>query len=126
MAQKILIEIEGEKLEAELNDTPQAKVVAQALPIESSIKTWGDEIYFSAGLRISVDDILTTNVQIGDLGYWPEGDCLCIFFGPTPMSTSDKPVPASGVFIVGKLLSDPKKCKALKKAKKIKWLAENE
>lgn len=125
MAQKILIEIEGETLEATLNDTPQAKRVAQALPIESTIKTWGDEFYFSAGLRIPADETITTDVEVGDLGYWPEGDCLCIFFGPTPMSSSDKPVPASGVFVVGKLVSDPKICKALKKARKIRWLKKN-
>lgn len=126
MAQKILIEIEGETLEATLNDTPPAKLVSQALPIESTIKTWGDEFYFSAGLQISADETITTDVEVGDLGYWPEGDCLCIFFGPTPMSSSDKPVPASGVFLIGKLLSDPKRCKALKRARKIRWLKKNE
>ncbi|HBO50755.1 MAG TPA: hypothetical protein DD471_02135, partial [Planctomycetes bacterium] len=37
------------------------------------------------------------------IGYWPPGRALAIFFGRTPMSTSDKPVPASDVNLVGTL-----------------------
>ena len=48
----------------------------------------------------------TTDVDIGDLGFWPPGSAFCIFYGPTPASTSDKPVPASDVTLVGKVISD--------------------
>ena len=40
----------------------------------------------------------------GTLGAdWPPGRALAIFFGRTPMSTTDKPVPASEVNLVGRL-----------------------
>ena len=39
---------------------------------------------------------------MGDVAYWPEGRCICVFFGPTPISKAGKPVPASAVVIVGK------------------------
>jgi len=32
---------------AELNDSPTALKIAEALPIETSFSTWGDEIYFA-------------------------------------------------------------------------------
>jgi hypothetical protein len=33
-------------LEAELLDTPTTRAVAAALPISSSVLTWGEEVYF--------------------------------------------------------------------------------
>jgi len=41
-------------------------------------------------------------VNSGDVGYWPQGKSLCVFFGPTPASATQEPVPASPVVIVGK------------------------
>lgn len=121
MATKINILIGGKIIEAELNDGEEASRVAGALPIESRVNTWGDEFYFNAGLNIPPGKGLTTDLNVGDLGYWPEGDCLCVFFGRTPMSTSDKPVPASGVYIVGRLIADPAICKTVKNPGKIRW-----
>lgn len=41
-------------------------------------------------------------VRKGDLGFWPAGNCFCIFYGRTPMSTSDDQiVPASPVNVLG-------------------------
>jgi hypothetical protein len=82
------------------NSTIQA--IDNALPVESKAQTWGDEIYFNTGIKAPSEE-LTTDVAVGDVAYWPQGRCLCIFFGRTPMSNSDKPVPASGVVIVGKV-----------------------
>ena len=45
---------------------------------------------------------------MGDVGYWPPGTSLCIFFGPTPASRGDEIRAASAVNIVGKIVGDPK------------------
>ena len=44
---KITITAEDIKMSAELNDSKTAQKIWEALPIEGSVDTWGDEIYFS-------------------------------------------------------------------------------
>ena len=91
---------------ATLNDTAIAAMIWEALPIEASANTWGDEIYF--GIPVSAGDEAGQEVvDLGDLAYWPPGSAFCIFFGPTPMSRSDEIRPASPVTVVGKISGDP-------------------
>jgi hypothetical protein len=42
-------------------------------------------------------------VEVGDVWYWPQGEALCLFFGPTPASTDEKPRAASPVTVVGRI-----------------------
>jgi hypothetical protein len=104
---------------AELFDTPCAKKIAGVLPFESSVNEWGDEFYCEIPLQTPLDKTATTKVQVGDIGYWPPGSALAIFFGPTPMSEGDEPVPASKVNIVGKILGDATRLKKAKGAGEI-------
>ena len=91
---------------ATLNDTATAAMIWDALPIEASANTWGDEIYF--GIPVAVGDEAGQEVvDLGDLAYWPPGSAFCIFFGPTPMSRGDEIRPASPVTVVGKISGDP-------------------
>ncbi|WP_028841787.1 cyclophilin-like fold protein [Thermodesulfobacterium hveragerdense] len=108
-----------EEVLAELFDTPCGQEVYKILPIESYLNTWGDEFYFSIPLDHPLDETATLKVKSGDIGYWPPGKALAIFFGPTPISVDDEPIPASEVILVGRLLEDPKKLKELKNSKKI-------
>lgn len=116
---KIIIDIDGKRFDGELEDTPTARAVMEALPIESRIRSWGDEFYFDAGLNPGKDETATTDVNEGDLAYWPEGDALCIFFGPTPASEGDKPVPAGPVNKVGRIKAEPSELKKLRNARKV-------
>ena len=111
---KIKIMIGTLSMEAELNDTPTAKKIAQALPIRSAFNTWGDEIYFNIPVSAPLDQSAREEVDLGDLGYWPTGKAFCIFFGPTPMSHSDKIIPASAVNIIGKITGDAAQFKKVK------------
>lgn len=108
---KIIIKIGNLALPAQLNDTPTAQKIANSLPIRGSFNTWGDEIYFSIPVEADLDKSAKEEVEVGDLGYWPEGSAFCIFFGPTPMSPKGKIVPASAVNIVGKVLGDATRLK---------------
>ncbi|MEN2994800.1 MAG: cyclophilin-like fold protein [Thermodesulfovibrio sp.] len=120
MPERINIIIDGKRLKAELFDTECSRKIYQALPIESTINEWGDEFYFSIGIKMPLDKTATTKVKVGDIGYWPPGEALAIFFGKTPLSTGEDPVPASEVNIVGRLIDDPLILKTLKGARKIR------
>ncbi|MCL5021762.1 MAG: cyclophilin-like fold protein [Nitrospirae bacterium] len=64
---------------------------------------WGDEFYFAIPVSMEPDETATTKVKVGDIGYWPPGNALAIFFGPTPLSVGPEPIPASEVNLVGKI-----------------------
>ena len=93
-------------MDARLNDSPTAQKVWEALPIEASFSTWGDEIYFSIPVAMELESDAQELVQSGDLGYWPSGNAFCIFFGPTPISDEGEIRPASAVNIIGGISGD--------------------
>ena len=93
-------------MSASLNDTDTAASIWDALPIEASANTWGDEIYFAIPVSAG-DEMGQEVVELGDLGYWPPGSAFCMFFGPTPMSRGDEIRPASPVTVVGLMHGDP-------------------
>jgi hypothetical protein len=92
-----------------LNDSPMADELWNGLPITAQAQTWGDEIYFSTALVApSNAGQGVETVSMGAIGYWPPGQALCLFFGPTPMSRGDEIRPASAVHLIGMLEGDPK------------------
>jgi len=110
----IRISAGGISLDAELYDTPCARAVAAELPIETSPNEWGDEFYFPIPVKMGLDETATSKVKVGDIGYWPPGNAVAIFFGRTPMSVGPDPVPASDVNLVGRIAGNASE---LKKAK---------
>ena len=107
----IRITIGNLQLPAQLNETPTARKIAAALPFQASFDTWGDEIYFTIPVQAELEEAAVEEAQMGDLGYWPPGKAFCLFFGPTPMSTGDKIIPASAVNIVGRVKGDARALK---------------
>jgi hypothetical protein len=115
---KITIAVKDVKMGAELNDSETAQKIWEALPIEGSVNTWGDEIYFSIPVNVGLENAKAV-VSVGDLGYWPPGSAFCIFFGLTPASQGDEIRPASPVNIFGKIIGDPKVFKKVSSGVKI-------
>ena len=105
MGNKIRITAGAIETEAELNNTRTAQEIWEALPIKSRVNLWGDEIYFSIPLSLQLEAGQEV-VSIGDLGYWPDGNAFCIFFGPTPVSQRDEIRPASPITVFGKVIGD--------------------
>jgi len=116
---RIAIRIGTLSMEAELNETPTAQKIAAALPLRTSFNTWGDEIYFAIPVEAALDDNAQNIVALGDLGYWPPGKALCIFFGQTPVSQPGKIMPASAVNIIGKVLGDATAFKAVMREREV-------
>ena len=117
---KIIIEVEDISMEAELLDTPTARQIGEALPLEGSVNVWGDEIYFDISLTTDQEPGASQDVQVGDLGYWPAGPAFCIFFGPTPVSTGDQPRAYSPVNVFGRVLGNSKLFKSVSNGATIK------
>jgi len=103
---KIIIQFNKITLTAELKDTPSARKIYDALPIEAKANTWGDEIYFNIPVKSEQEPDARDEVTVGEIGYWPPGHAFCIFFGPTPASIDDKPRAASPVNVFGFIQGD--------------------
>ena len=85
MPTEIVVVIDDLRLNGYLGDSPTAQALADALPIEGRVQLWGEEIYFPVDRVVAdLDDTAAVVVEVGDLGYWPTGRALCIFFGLTP------------------------------------------
>ena len=106
MSYRITITAASVTMEAELNDSPTARMIWGELPITGRASTWGDEIYFEIPVRAEQVPDARADVGVGELGYWPVGRAFCIFFGPTPVSPGDQPRAASPVNIVGRVLGN--------------------
>ena len=119
MAGKILIKAGAVEMEAQLNDSPTAVKIRDALPMDADANTWGDEIYFAIPVHSQLSQPKEL-VEKGDLGYWDSGHAFCIFFGPTPVSEGDEIRPASAVDVVGKLLGEPEEFKKVRDGERIR------
>lgn len=120
MSTNVKIIVNNITLGAELFDTACAKAISEKLPLEVVLNLWGDEFYFEIPVTRPLDETATRMVKVGDIGYWPPGRALAIFFGPTPLSSGADPVPASEVNIVGKIIGDVTLLRKAKGASTIK------
>jgi hypothetical protein len=103
-----VIEISSGELsvQAELNESPTAQEIWNKLPLEGRANAWGDEIYFEVPVVMDQESDARAEVEVGELGYWPVGRAICIFFGPTPVSTDERPRAYSPVNVIGWVQGD--------------------
>jgi len=97
----------------ELDDTlsPKTfKAILDNLPVKVSINKWGEELYTDrTTIAVEQEDNAKTEVNELDVAYWPEGNALCLFYGPTPISKNGKILAYSPVNIVGKIVDSSNK-----------------
>jgi uncharacterized protein len=104
---RIAIQIGELSATAEIYDTPTGNAILEILPISSVASRWGEEIYFSIPLSLPRSSDVRAVISMGELGYWPDGNAFCIFFGPTPASRGEEIRAASPVNVFGKIQGDP-------------------
>jgi hypothetical protein len=117
---RIVITAGNISLPAELNDSPTARQVWEALPIEGTANTWGDEIYFAIPVVAAEEPDARADVAVGELGYWPVGHAFCIFFGPTPASTGQAPRAYSPVNVLGRVLGDTTRLRTVRAGTRVR------
>lgn len=99
----------GREVSIELDDSHSPKTVQAILaklPIEVNINRWGDELYTEKIHVVEKEENGKRQVNLFDFAYWPEGDALCLFYGPTPISEEGKILAYSPVNIVGRIITD--------------------
>jgi hypothetical protein len=78
------------------------EAIDDALPLSGEAARWGDELYFRTDVDVPAEDA-GAEVPVGALAYWPQGDAICLFWGPTPASHDDEPRAASPVNVVAEV-----------------------
>jgi len=91
----IEIVVDGTVVPVQLNGTKTVSELLAALPLRGDGAFWGDEIYFDVDVGLSEENP-RTDVEMGDVAYWLPGTALCLFFGRTPASTTNKPRGVAG------------------------------
>jgi hypothetical protein len=85
------------------DDAPRTReALADALPVEGTASRWGDELYVSVPVDVASENARAA-VDVGTVAYWPQGNALCLFWGPTPASEGEEPRAASPVNVVARL-----------------------
>jgi len=90
----------------ELNQTGTASRVYRSCPLEGEAEVWGEEVYFSVPVEHDPKDPLSHYVCRGEVGFWPPGRAICLFFGATPESPEGTIRPDGPVIVIGRVVSD--------------------
>ena len=90
MRRSCKIVINNYEIIAKLNNSLTASKIWDSLPISSTIKTWGHEIYFHTSVSIEIEEKAKEVIQFGEIVYWPTGKVIAIGFGKTPISEDDE------------------------------------
>jgi hypothetical protein len=98
------VTVDGVELVAEWTDeAPETRRALQAaLPLEGQASRWGDELYFGTDVDVPAENA-RAEVEVGTVAYWPQGNAVCLFWGPTPASRDDEPRAASPVNVVARV-----------------------
>ena len=91
---------------AVLNSSDTATAVWDALPFSGRAQRWGDEIYFAIPVSAHLDRHASDVVDVGAVAFWPPGNAMCLFWGPTPASNGDECRAASPVSVIGSIEGD--------------------
>jgi hypothetical protein len=100
---RVRLTIGGVEVEGELYDTPTARRVYAALPLESEARRWGDEVYFYVPVEAELEEDAREEQEVGNICFWCAGRAVAIFFGPTPASVAGEPRAVEPVNLIGRV-----------------------
>jgi hypothetical protein len=93
---------------ATLDDTPTARAMITALPINARAQTWGEEVYFEIPVKAALERNARQVVPAGAVCFWAEGSSLALPWGRTPVSQGDESRLVTRCNVLGQIDGDPK------------------
>ena len=109
----------GVTVVCKLVDDPELEKLAKKSPFSSEAERWGDEVYFRLPVKLRLRGERTL-MEVGEVAYWPEGNSLCLFFGPTPASRDDRPVAYSDVKPLGRVVEGLESLRKVKDGEEVR------
>ena len=61
---KIVLKFKDKNLVLNLRDTPTADMIYEALPFTSTVKKWGEEIYFETPVDVKLEDVINVSNHV--------------------------------------------------------------
>lgn len=95
-------------LAATLDDTPTARALVAALPVNARAQTWGEEVYFEIPVKAARERGAKQVVPPGTVCFWVEGTALALPWGRTPISEGEEPKLVSPCNVLGRIDGDPR------------------
>ena len=90
MLKKCKITIHDISIIVNMKKTLTSIKIWETLPYTSINKKWGDENYFRFNINCPLERDAKTVIELGDIVFWPEGKCIAIGYGPTPISNNQE------------------------------------
>ena len=84
-------------------------MLLKKLPLGLGAHVWGKEIYTDPAPFSAEPENAKDVVELYDVGFWPPGNAICLFYGPTPIGKKGQITPYSPVNIIGKILTPNEK-----------------
>ena len=91
---------------ADLNPGPTVAKLLAALPVQSSVNTWGEEVYFTLPIKAALEPGAQQVVEPGTVCFWVDGSALALPWGPTPASHGDECRLVSPCSVLGRIRGD--------------------
>jgi hypothetical protein len=108
----VVIEIpKTDNIVLELDDKVAPKTVGlliRCLPFTVRVNVWGKEIYTDPIPINAPEENAKPLVDLYDVAYWPPGNAICLFYGPTPIGEKNQIRPYSPVNVIGSIMEPDK------------------
>lgn len=110
----------GGSVIADLQPGPTVTRLLAALPCESTVSTWGEEVYFSLPIAATPEPGAQQVVDPGTVCFWVEGSALALPWGRTPASRTDECRLVCACNVLGRIRGDPAELKSARDGETIR------
>lgn len=92
---------------ADLQPGPTVSRLLAVLPCQSTVNTWGEEVYFTLPVAAGLESGALQVVAPGTVCFWVEGSALALPWGRTPASRGDECRLVCACNVLGRIRGDP-------------------